>query len=69
MVGMKSSPMPSTAQEPGVPRVPEREYSATTEPTGSARTNSSSGCTRWKKRVSPVRVPADPTPQTMASRS
>ncbi|MOA09678.1 hypothetical protein D3C78_1295290 [compost metagenome] len=69
MVGMKSSPMPSTAQEPGVPRQPEREYSATTEPTGSARIISSFGCTRWKKRVNPVRVPPEPTPTTMASTS
>jgi hypothetical protein len=35
--------MPSTAQEPGVPMAPEREYSAMIEPTGSARTISSSG--------------------------
>jgi hypothetical protein len=66
---MKSSPMPSTAQEPGVGRVPSRLYSAITEPTGSASTISRSGCTRLKKRVSPVRVPAEPTPTTMASTS
>ncbi|SVJ50788.1 Uncharacterised protein [Klebsiella pneumoniae] len=69
MAGTKSSPMPSTAQEPGVPRVPEREYSAMIEPSGSASTISSSGWTFWKNRVRPVRVPEEPTPTTMASRS
>ncbi|MCY1457922.1 hypothetical protein D9M71_752570 [compost metagenome] len=49
--------------------MPPRLYSAITEPTGSARTISRSGCTRLKKRVRPVRVPADPTPTTMASTS
>ena len=52
-----------------VGKVPSRLYCAITEPTGSARTISRSGCTRLKKRLSPVSVPADPTPTTMASRS
>ncbi|MNE53198.1 hypothetical protein D3C80_1479100 [compost metagenome] len=69
MEGMKSSPMPSTAQAPAVPIVPLRLYSATTEPSGSASTISRSGCTRLKKRVKPVSVPAEPTPTTMASTS
>ncbi|MNE52130.1 hypothetical protein D3C80_1467880 [compost metagenome] len=49
--------------------MPLRLYSATTEPTGSASTMARSGCTRRKKRVKPVKVPAEPTPTTMASTS
>ena len=45
IAGMKSSPMPSTAHEPALPIVPLRVYSATIEPTGSASTNASAGCT------------------------
>ncbi len=61
--------MPSTAHEPALPIAPLRVYSATIEPAGSASTKPSSGRTVRKKRVRPVIVPPEPTPQTMASTS
>ncbi len=69
MPGTKSSPMPSTAHDPAVPTVPLRTYSARIDPAGSASTKPSLGCTLRKKRVRPVRVPAEPTPTTIASTS
>ena len=67
--GMKSSPMPSTTHDPASPIFPVSIYGVSTEPAGSASTISVRGLMRAKKRLSPVSVPPDPTPQTTASTS
>jgi hypothetical protein len=65
--GTKSSPMPSTSQEPAVPSLPVFTFSTSTEPLGSASTIFVVGDTFFMKRPMPVSVPPEPTPQTMAS--
>src|SRR5437870_8221474 len=69
--GMKSSPMPSTAQLPDSTSLPVFTYSYNTEPVGSAKIISipRRGFTRLKKRPRPVSVPPEPTPTTTASTS
>jgi hypothetical protein len=66
--GRKSSPMPSTIHEALlVESVPSLMYWVRIEPTGSARMNSTSGAFSAKQRDSPVIVPDEPQPNTIAS--
>ena len=60
---------PRRPTSPALPTTPLFTYSARIEPSGSASTKASDGCTARKNRVSPVMVPAEPTPTTMASTS
>src|SRR5206468_4518168 len=60
--GTKSSPMPSTTQDPGFGMLPVLISGASTDPCGSARIIFVLGATRFRNRPMPVSVPPEPTP-------
>jgi hypothetical protein len=67
--GTKSSPIPSTAQEPASVIRPVSTSGARIEPAGSASTIAVLGEAFLRKRPTPVSVPPEPTPTTTASTS